>query len=127
MKRGFVVIIMVAMIVSAAFAEEIVVDSTPIGEEILIEEEQIVPQEETQYFEGYVSVYVSCQSDIWYGDAVTLYVVLKGYEGVNYHIQWQVSKDNCNWQDISGENGEHYIVTVTEENCADYYRVMVTT
>ena len=74
-----------------------------------------------------VSVYVSYDGEyVTFGDTVTLYAVLHGYEDTVYTLQWQSSPDNASWADISGAVSASYAVTVTEANYTDYYRVAVT-
>ena len=60
------------------------------------------------------------------GNDITFYVVLNGYEGTDYQIQWQHSEDNENWEDILGADEKSYTVTATEDNCRDYWRAKVT-
>ena len=74
-----------------------------------------------------VSVYASYDGEyVTFGDTVTLYAVLHGYEDTVYTLQWQSSPDNASWADISGAVDASYAVTVTEANYTDYYRVAVT-
>ena len=74
-----------------------------------------------------VSVYASYDGEyVTFGDTVTLYAVLHGYEDTVYTLQWQSSPDNASWADISGAVSASYAVTVTEANYTDYYRVAVT-
>ena len=60
------------------------------------------------------------------GNDITFYVVLNGYEGTDFQIQWQHSEDNANWEDIPGADKKSYTVTATEDNCRDYWRAKVT-
>jgi hypothetical protein len=69
------------------------------------------------------SVYIDAIAD---GYDVTLQAHLQNYENVEYSLQWQVSKDNSNWQDISGAHGLTYSLTVNKENYNNYYRIAVT-
>lgn len=64
---------------------------------------------------GYVTV----------GDEVELIAILYGYEKAIYTLQWQCSKDNENWIDIEGETAQTMMVTVTDENIANWWRVAV--
>lgn len=74
-----------------------------------------------------VSVYIAFDGEyVEFGDTVTLYAVLNGYEDTTYALQWQVSPDNANWADITGATNASYAVVVTETNYTDYYRVAVT-
>ena len=75
-----------------------------------------------------VSIYASYEGNtVSYGDTLTLKAQLKGYEGVKYTLQWQVSTDNSTWKNIPGETGMTYSIVVTEENVNNYYRIAVTT
>ena len=74
-----------------------------------------------------VSVYLAYDGDyVTFGDRVTFYAVLNGYEDTVYALQWQSSHDNRTWSDISGADKATYTMNVTEENYTDYYRVAVT-
>lgn len=140
MKNIFksILLVVVCMVMTFACAEEaetieVITEETVIEETVEADEktevvEEIVPEEQQndQCIECSVSIYASCTDTVWYGDTVTLYVVLEGYDGLDYHIQWQVSDDNSNWHNISGANGEQYNIVVSEENCTNYYRVAIT-
>ncbi len=74
-----------------------------------------------------VSVYAIFDGDaVNFGDRITLKAVLKGYEGTRYSLQWQVSTDNTNWANVSGETDSEYSFTVDTDNASNYYRVAVT-
>ena len=111
-------------IATEAVVEEIVIEE--VAEEEIPEDAQLVSViEET--VERSVSIYASYSGNtVSYGDTIKLYAVLKGYENVNYEMQWQVSSDNSSWQNISGANGSSYSLTVTEDNADNYYRIAVT-
>lgn len=142
MIKRVLIMAMIGITVGTSFAAEIEINemlsilTEDVGieseEEIVIEEaleeqiEQIEEIEEKQQIERSVSIRIDCPDTVCLGDNITLYAVLKGYEGVNYHIQWQVSKDNDNWKDISGANNDKYAITIAEENVENYYRVTVT-
>lgn len=138
MIKRILVMVMAGMMIGVAFASEVEIDDISFvsTEEVVVEdvvigeivEEQILNEiiDTEEQIERSVSIRISCPDIIYIGDNVTLYAVLKGYENTAYHIQWQVSKNNSNWKDISGANDEKYTVTITEENRADYYRVAVT-
>jgi len=49
----------------------------------------------------------------------------RGYEGLDYSLQWQYSTDGENWTDVEGETGEKMDVVVTEENDLYYWRIVV--
>ena len=109
--------------------EEIATEETVIEEvaaEEIPEDAQLVGVIE-ESVERSVSIYASYSgSTVSYGDTIKLYAVLKGYENVNYEMQWQVSSDNSSWQNISGANGSSYNVVVSEDNANNYYRIAVT-
>ena len=130
MKKVLITIMIMCIVMTPTLAEEVEIDDAAmeevdIEEEIILDEEQIVPQAEECEPERHVSICASCADTVSLGDTVMLYAILEGYEGVDYYLQWQTSKDNNNWHDISGANGEKYVITVTEENCTDYFRVIV--
>jgi len=60
-----------------------------------------------------------------YGDVAHFVATVEGYEGLNYLIQWQVSQDDVNWEDIEGENGLTMDVVVTRENAEYYWRLVI--
>lgn len=60
-----------------------------------------------------------------YGDVAHFVATVKGYDGLNYVIQWQVSQDDVNWEDIEGENGLTMDVVVTRENADYYWRLVI--
>ena len=64
--------------------------------------------------------------ELHFGDDVTLIAELSGYEGAVYTIQWQSSKDEVKWTDVDGATEESYVMTVTEDNYQDFWRVIVT-
>ena len=111
-------------IATEAVVEEVVIEE--VAEEEIPEDAQLVSViEET--VERSVCIYASYAGNtVSYGDTIKLYAVLKGYENVNYEMQWQVSSDNSSWQNISGANGSSYSLTVTEDNADNYYRIAVT-
>ena len=74
-----------------------------------------------------VSIYIAYDGEyVNFGDTVALYAMLYGYEGTEYSIQWQISADNANWEDIDGACDSKYEVVVTEDNYTNFYRVAVT-
>ena len=105
-------------------AEEIIEET---AEPEITEDDQLIAViEDTQNVNRSVSIYASFSGNtLTYGDSVTLKAKLTGYDNVSYTLQWQVSKDNSNWQNVSGENGMEYSFTVTEDNASDYYRIAV--
>ena len=139
-KKIISAIMIIGLLTGVVFAEEIEdieIIEMPIEENIdveiekpidMIAEEPVVEDaiEEESQIERSVSIRVSCSDEIYFGDTITLYAVLEGYDNVEYVIQWQTSKDDSNWRDISGANGAQYSITITEDNCTDYFRVAVT-
>ena len=57
------------------------------------------------------------------GKTVTFVAVLKGYDNLEYTLNWQQSKDNVTWSDIPDASEERYDVVVTADNYADFWRV----
>ena len=57
---------------------------------------------------------------------VTFIAVMKGYDNLEYTLQWQQSQDNENWYDISDANDFRYEEIITRENYKDFWRVRVT-
>ena len=112
-----------------------IIGETPIAEETaeptvepeITEDDQLVSViEDAKNENRCVSIYASFSGDcIHYGDRVTLKAKLSGYDDVSCTLQWQFSKDNSSWQDVSGENGTEYSFTVTEDNASYYYRIAV--
>ena len=50
---------------------------------------------------------------------------LIGYEELNYTVQWIMSTDNENWEEVEGATGETMDVVVTEDNYLNYWRIRV--
>lgn len=74
-----------------------------------------------------INIYISSESEeVHFGDEVTLYAVLKGYEDCEFTVQWQISPDDQNYTDIEGQNSLTYTFTVTEENYTMYWRIVAT-
>ena len=71
-----------------------------------------------------VAVHGKAQPSI--GDTVLLEAVLEGYGDLITSLQWQISADGENWQDIAGAAAETLSVRLTEENSGCYWRVLVT-
>ncbi len=121
MKKKLAILILLGLLAGRAIAEEATV--VPIVETEEQEQEQEQENEINSILIQNRSVYVDATVN---GYDVTLKAHLQNYENVEYDLQWQVSKDNSNWQDISGANGMTYSLTVNEENYNNYYRVVVT-
>ena len=129
MKKKITILILLGLLAGRAAAEEVIVEA--IEEPVAIEEQEVVLGEEIEKEENEIDTILS-QSRSVYIDAivsgydVTLQAHLQNYENVEYSLQWQVSKDNSNWQDISGAHGLTYSLIVNEENYNNYYRIAVT-
>ena len=63
--------------------------------------------------------------ELYFGDLVTLTAELIGYENAVYIVQWQTSEDGVNWTDVEGATELIYEFAVTEENCQNYWRLIV--
>ncbi len=61
-----------------------------------------------------------------FGDRAILSAQLEGYDGAAYALQWQTSRDGTAWTDVPGATMPSLILTMTEENYRDYWRVLVT-
>ena len=70
-----------------------------------------------------VDVYASVSDTLDFGDSITLYARLNGYENVEYDIQWQTNSGS-GWEDIPGANGTSYTFTFSESNYANDWRVV---
>lgn len=129
MNKKVAVLILLGLLAGRATADEVIVETTEepvVIEEQEIEEEEIILEEESEIdtiLSQSRSVYIDAIVD---GYDVTLQAHLQNYENVEYSLQWQVSKDNSNWQDISGAHGLTYSLTVNKENYNNYYRIAVT-
>lgn len=129
MKKKLTILILLGLLAGRAAADEVIVETTE--EPVVIEEQEVVLGEEIEKEENEIDTILS-QSRSVYIDAivdgydVTLQAHLRNYENVEYSLQWQVSKDNSNWQDISGAHGLTYSLIVNEENYNNYYRIAVT-
>ena len=66
------------------------------------------------------------EGELFFGAEATLSAVLKGYDNVAYTLQWQTSKNGEEWADVAGATDESYVMTVTQENYLDFWRVIVT-
>ena len=68
---------------------------------------------------------------LWDTDEPTLGAIahfiatLIGYDDLEYSLQWQVSEDNENWDDIPGETELKMDLVATEENMNLFWRVVV--
>ena len=59
------------------------------------------------------------------GDVAHFNAELTGYEGLDYTLQWQMSTDNENWEDIPDANEPQMDLVLTEENSRLFWRVTV--
>ena len=129
MNKKLTILILLGLLAGRAAADEVIVETTE--EPVVIEEQEVVLGEEIEKEENEIDTILS-QSRSVYIDAivngydVTLQAHLQNYENVEYNLQWQVSKDNSNWQDIPGAHGLTYSLTVNKENYNNYYRIAVT-
>ena len=101
--------------------DPIVKDTVPAGAEIIATLEDMLDPD------CYIDVYIAWKDEKKeIGNEATLVAVLYGYDKVVYSLQWQNSKDDENWTDVSGATESRLTVTATEENAYDYWRVQVT-
>lgn len=59
------------------------------------------------------------------GDLVVFTARLKGYEGLQYSLRWQMSRDNLHFEDLTGQNGSVLPLVLDEDNCNWFLRVAV--
>lgn len=59
------------------------------------------------------------------GDTAHFKAVLKGYDELQYTMQWQYSPDRKTWYDIPNETKPQMDIVVTEENNTVYWRILV--
>lgn len=131
MNKKVAVLILLGLLAGRAAADEVIVETTE--EPVVIEEQEEIEKKEEIILEEENEIdTILSQSRSVYIDAivngydVTLQAHLQNYENVEYSLQWQVSKDNSNWQDIPGTHGLTYSLTVNKENYNNYYRIAVT-
>ena len=61
-----------------------------------------------------------------FGQVLNITAVLYGFEDdTDITYRWQVSKDGENFIDIEKADKRVYSIVINEENCADFYRVVV--
>lgn len=90
------------------------------------EEPTVAPTEEAPVpFTGTVEIKLENKGEIFYGDTVELRAVIRN-ANTAYKIRWEVKKTS-EWEIIPGEDEETYEFTVTEENAAWEYRVVLIT
>ena len=74
----------------------------------------------------YIDIYAVWDGEeLLFGMNAQLIAVLHGYENVAYTLQWQISADNIEFQDIKDATDARLNVTVTEENYLSWWRVQV--
>ena len=59
------------------------------------------------------------------GEVVTFIAVLRGYEDVEYTVQWQQSSNNVDWTDVPDSDGLRLYEVITRDNYKDFWRVQV--
>ena len=59
------------------------------------------------------------------GDTAHFTAIMKGYEGLQYTIQWQYSIDEDTWFDIPGETEPRMDVLITKAKNLYYWRIVV--
>jgi len=84
---------------------------------IAFAEDTVQPENESIY------VYLQGNGDIYYGDEVTLGVLVENVEG-NYTITWQAKVAEDRWEDV--EVGMTYKFILTPENASLEYRAVLT-
>ena len=60
-----------------------------------------------------------------YGSVAHFHAQLTGYEGTEYTLQWQWSKDGNAWNDIENATGENMDITYSPENGDYSWRIVV--
>ena len=90
-----------------------------------VESDEPEDQEETEN-ERSVKLHVSWDTEIHeIGSTAHVVAELKGYENIDYSLQWQNSPDAEVWTDVIGETGDSIDVTLTEENDDYFWRIVV--
>ncbi len=59
------------------------------------------------------------------GDTVHFKALLKGYDQLNYTVQWQLSADCETWSDYPGANTETVDIVITKELDNKYWRLVI--
>ena len=110
-------------------------ESEPEQEEIEIPELEDMLLFDTIEFEDDINRYIELY--VWYdgytdgkpldfGQILNITAVLYGFEDdTDITYRWQVSKDGENFTDIEKADKRVYSIVINEENCADFYRVVV--
>ena len=63
--------------------------------------------------------------NLQYGDTVTVVATVQGLDNVPYLVQWQYD-DGAGWKNREGATQASYSFTLSRENAAYQWRVMVT-
>ena len=63
--------------------------------------------------------------NLQYGDTVTVEATVRGLENIPYTLQWQYN-DGTGWQNRDGATQRCYSFTLSRENAAYQWRVMIT-
>lgn len=110
-------------------------ETEPEEEEIEIPELEDMLLFDTIEFEDDINRYIELY--VWYdgytdgkpldfGQVLNITAVLYGFEDdTDITYRWQVSKDGENFTDIEKADKRVYSIVINEENCADFYRVVV--
>ena len=96
-----------------------------MGAPVLADTSAVVSVENKVEIPRSISLTLLYEEPLHFGDEVTIVAALEGYDGLNYTPQWQVSTDNEEWNNIMGANELLYKFTVTKDNYANYYRLVV--
>ena len=104
--------------------EEPVIEE-PVAEEPVIEEPAI-EEEEPETVNLEVVIWFECPDGVIDVGSTIIWKseVLNAPEGVELAYRWQENRGS-GWEDIVGENGPEYVMTVTEENMGWLWRVTV--
>ena len=89
-------------------------------EELADEEASLLPEERSVTF-----TITGDEEELHLGDVAHFNAELVGYEELDYTIQWQMSEDNENWEDIPEANEMQMDLVLTEENSSLFWRVTV--
>ena len=72
-----------------------------------------------------IDIYATYEGELLnVGDRITMYAVLRGYEGLSFTYQWQENRGG-DWADIAGQTGSTYVFTLTEDNMDWQWRMKI--